>query len=260
MIESWCRSGARVVTFDSGAGLFRGQFPLDTVVNVVGLWAWIGEFVAACTRHGKMPVLYQSYGLPGGIERGKRYEDKRFHDDLAIKPIGEGALGRQYLSKIEQMLNALEEGEMKKIQQAGEWWRQVSSESSLTLVTGHMFPRHAQDPRAPALSKFAAAATWEKPELGKERPLPPFVLYLGYQLAPDELIRQAKVSGTKLAYSSVRAAKSAEPSRNILYLDPKWPLTDGCVEVPGYDVPILPASGVMQAALLWTLAAERGEE
>jgi hypothetical protein len=31
-----------------------------------------------------MPVLYQSYGLPGGPERGKKYEGKKFHEDLTI--------------------------------------------------------------------------------------------------------------------------------------------------------------------------------
>jgi hypothetical protein len=27
--------------------------------------------------------------------------------------------------------------------------------------------------------------------------------------------------------------------------------------VPGYDIPILPASGVIQAAIYWTIASER---
>ncbi len=54
-----------------------------------------------------MPVLYQSYGLPGGLERGKNYRGKRFHDDLTIKPIPAEVLGREYLDQIEGMLCAL---------------------------------------------------------------------------------------------------------------------------------------------------------
>jgi hypothetical protein len=72
-------------------------------------------------------------------------------------------------------------------------------------------------------------------------------------------VEGAKASGVKLVYSTVRPAQSPEPASNILYLDPGWPLTDGCVRVPGYDVPILPASGVIQAAIYWTIAAERGK-
>ena len=34
-------------------------------------------------------------------------------------------------------------------------------------------------------------------------------------------------------------------------------VSDACVRVPGYDVPILPASGVIQAAIYWALASER---
>ncbi|MCP6755957.1 hypothetical protein NL533_30510, partial [Klebsiella pneumoniae] len=46
---------------DSGevAGLptGRGICPLDTVTNIMNLWIWSGEFIAACTRAGKMPVI-----------------------------------------------------------------------------------------------------------------------------------------------------------------------------------------------------------
>jgi hypothetical protein len=247
------------VSFHSGAGLYRGHFPLDTVANVVELWAWTGEFVAACTRRGKMPVLYQSYGLPGGIERGKRYAGKRFHDDLAIKAIPSGLLGKAYLDHIERMLGSLQKTQMPRIRQAAEWWKQLPRESSMTLVTGHMFPHHAQDPRSPRVSEFGTAADWENRDLTKEPHAPRWLLYLGYQFAPEKLLQQAKQLDVKLVYSVVRPTQPPEPAANVLYIDPGWPLADGCVEVPGYDVPILPASGVMQAAILWTLAAERGD-
>jgi hypothetical protein len=63
----------------------------------------------------------------------------------------------------------------------------------------------------------------------------------------------------KLVYFDVQPAQPPEPASNILYLDPGWPLADGCVTVPGYDAPILPASGVIQAAVYWTIASERGK-
>ncbi len=60
----------------------------------------------------------------------------------------------------------------------------------------------------------------------------------------------------KLVYTDVQPGKPAEPSDNILFIAPAWPLADGCVKVPGYDVPILPASGVVQAAIYWTIASK----
>jgi hypothetical protein len=257
-IEGWRAHGATVIRFSSAAGLYKGHFPIDTVANVIDLWTWTAEFVAACTRLGKMPVLYQSYGLPGGPERGKKYQGKRFHDDVNIKPIRAGLLGRDYLDHIDQMLKKINETQMPNLLEAAKWWGQATS--AVTLVSGHMFPRHAQDPRSLTLGSITAVPAWEDKDLLDASHAPQFVLYLGYQFAPKKLIAQAKGLGVRLVYSDVQPAEPPEPTGNILYIDPAWPLADGCVAVPGYDVPILPASGVAQAAIYWTIASERGPQ
>ena len=255
LIGQWREKGATVIEFDSAAGLYRNHFPINTVANMVELWTWTGEFVAACTRLGKMPVLYQSYGLAGGPERGKKYQGKRFHDDVNVKPIAGGVLGREYLGEVQRMLAKIRETQMPRLLEAARWWGQATS--ATIFVTGHIFPRHAQDPRTLALGSFAAVPAGEDNELLDAGRPPEFVLYIGYQFAPRKLVAQAKALGVKLVYSDVQPAQPAEPAGNVLYIDPAWPLADGCVTVPGYDVPILPASGVVQAAIYWTLASER---
>ncbi len=259
MLDQWREKGAMVIPFSSSAGVFGNHFPIDTVANVIDLWTWTGEFVAACTRLGQMPVLYQSYGLPGGRERAKKYQGKRFHDDSAVQPIACGVLGREYLNQVQGMLAKINETQMPRILQAARWWGQVSKASATVLVTGHMFPRHGQDARTLQMSDFAAVpARVNKDLLDAGRP-PAFVLYLGYQFAPEKLLKQAQVMGVELVYTDVQPAQPPEPANNILYIDPAWPLADGCVTVPGYDVPILPASGVVQAAIYWTIASERAK-
>ena len=255
LIGQWQEKGATVIRFSSSAGLYGDHFPLDTVANLLDLWTWTGEFVAACTRLGRMPVLYQTYGLPGGPERGKKYQGKRFHDDLTIKPIPAGVLGREYLEEIERMLAKIHDTQMPKILQAARWWAQATS--ATTLVTGHIFPRHAQDPRTLPMGSLAAVPAWEDKDLLEAGRPPQFILYVGYQFAPRKLLAQAKAMGVELVYLDVQPAQPPEPASNILYIDPAWPLADGCVTVPGYDVPILPASGVVQAAIYWTIASER---
>ena len=257
ILKQWQENGTTVIAFCSPAGVFDKQFPVDTVANVIELWTWTGEFVGACTRLGRMPVLYQSYGLPGGPERGKKYQGKRFHDDLTIKPIAAGVLGRQYLDQIEQMLAKIDRTQMPKMLQAAQWWGLASP--ATTMVTGHMFPRHAQDPRTLPMCDLVAVPAWEDKNLLDADHPPSFVLYLGYQFAPQKLVNQAKTMGVKLVYCSVQPTQPPEPANNILYLDPAWPLADGCVRVPGYDVPIMPASGVVQAAVYWTIASERSK-
>ena len=254
-LNQWRERGATVIPFCSAVGVFNNHYPIDTVANVIDLWTWTGEFVAACTRFGAMPVLYQSYGLPGGPERGTKYKGKRCHDDLTVKPIATGVLGRQYLDQIERMLAKIDTTQIPKIFQAAQWWGQAKS--ATTLVTGHMFPRHGQDPRTIAMCSFSAVPAWENKDLLDTNHPPPFVLYLGYQFAPQRLLDQAKTTGIKLVYCDVQAAQPAEPAANILYIDPAWPLADGCVTLQGYDVPILPASGVVHAAIYWSIASER---
>lgn len=253
ILEHWRTNGATVINFCSQAGLFQDGFPIDTVVSVVEAWMWTGEFVAACTRLGKVPVLYQSYGLPGGYERAKKYQGKRFHDDLKIQPIANGVLGKAYVDEIQRMLNSIRETQLPRINRAAEWWRKARSAAA--LVTGHMFPVHGQDPRASHICDFVPAPAREDKELLGSNP-PEFVLYLGYQFAPHKLLEEAKRTTVNLVYSAVEPGLPAEPSDNIIYVAPGWPLTDACVNVPGYDIPILPASGVIQAAIYWTIAAK----
>jgi hypothetical protein len=256
-VELWREKGAIVVTFCSRAGLFDEQFPVDTVANIIELWTWTGEFVAACTRLEKMPALYQSYGLPGGIDRGKKYRGKKIHDDLTVKPVAAGVLGQLYLDQIDGSISRIQASQMAKILQAAKWWAEATSAEA--LVCGHMFPRHAQDSRAPRLWDLIAVPAWEDKELLESNRSPGFVLYLGYQFAPRKLLEQAKAKNIHLVYSDVQPAEPPEPANNILYIDPGWPLADGCVTVPGYDIPILPASGVIHAAIYWTIASERSK-
>ena len=60
LLKQWREQGTTVIAFSSSAGIFDQNFPVDTVANIIELWTWTGEFVAACIRLGRMPVLYQS--------------------------------------------------------------------------------------------------------------------------------------------------------------------------------------------------------
>ena len=113
-----------------------------------------------------------------------------------------------------------------------------------------MFPEHCQDVRAPQM--FATMSRFEgTPTV---RPAA-FVAVLGYHAPPQLSIDAAHMRRSKLLYTSVARADD-DRADYILYIDPHWPITDACVAVPGYDVLALPQSGVMQAAIYWTLVAE----
>lgn len=233
-------------------------YPLDTVINVINMWTWTGELAAACTRLGKMPVFYQSYGLPGGRERGAKYAGQTFHDDMQITPIAPGVLGGAYLDRLTTILRRMS-GQLRQSGAGMDQLRRVAQlmqpdgPPALGLVIGHMFPGHFQDPRAPQPMRFLSVredATLEAGDRGR------FVFYLGYQKAPVNLIEQAMAEGFRLIYVSVTPHDPAEPASSITYIDPGWPITDACVNIQGYDIPVLPVSGVVNAVIYWSILAE----
>ena len=230
--------------------------PVDTVLNALNMWVWTGELTAACTRLGKMPVHYQSYRMPGGRARAKKYRNKTFHDDLGIKPVAPGIVGKAYLDAVNASLLAFRATEMGKLKKAARWWLSTDNKDEVLLLTvGHMFPALFQDPRAP--QKCIMKSYWKNFE--KLKPLfkdNGFVFFCGYQYGPRELVDYAVEKGYKLAYLTVTATTPAQPAENVMYLNSWWALADGSVSISGYDVPILPPSGVVDAVIYWALVAE----
>jgi hypothetical protein len=225
--------------------------PTDSVCNVINAWAWTGEFVAACTRHGKMPICYQSYHLPGGYERAAKYRSVvMFHNDMTIKPVKAGMLGTDYLDAVDQALKQLATSELSSLRHAADWVRDTDPRQSIAMFMAHLYPEHFSDPRTPQpFGKLIDFPT--HPEV----PHAAVVCVIGYQQAPGILIAAARLHHFKLIYTSVERGDD-DQSDSIIYIDPHWPITDGCVHVSGYDIPILPASGVMQAAIYWSIVAQ----
>ena len=228
--------------------------PVDTLVNVINLWVWTGELTSACTRAGVMPILYQSYGIEGGRERAMKYVGKTFHNDITVKPIAPGILGNAFLDSIKAYLLSFRNSRMDKLTEAAKWWRNAGPQKSSALFIGHMFPTLFQDSRALQIIGMESYRGFK--QIKTKFKASDFVFFCGYQYPPEELIKDAVSREYKLFYLTVRSPEPAEPNKNVIYINPGWPMADGCVNVPGYDVPILPASGVVNSAIYWALLAE----
>ena len=111
------------------------------------------------------------------------------------------------------MLARIAKTEIPGMDRAAGWWRKAKSATA--LVTGHMFPAHGQDPRAIHICDFVRVSAWENKSLLGAHP-PEFVLYLGYQFAPQKLLDEANAKGVKLVYTDVQPGQPAEPSENIV--------------------------------------------
>ena len=83
--------------------------PVAGIANVINLWTFTAELVAALTRQGSMPALWQSMFVPGAAPRNERIAGFQFHPDLRIMPIEKGILGRRYVQALKGYLQTIKE-------------------------------------------------------------------------------------------------------------------------------------------------------
>lgn len=236
-----------------GEGADAKICPIDSIINVAAMWTWTAELTAACTRQGKMPVLYESYGMPNGRERDNKYAGQTFHSDMQVGPISAPTLGDAYLDSLELSLKVITTQKLPAILTAAQWLHETPKDQSQCWFIGHMFPLHFQDPRAPQPMRLESSPIDgpENLQVGKDA----FVLFVGYQQAPQKLVDQAASDGFRLAYMSVTRAIN-DSADNIRYIDPAWDLPDAAVRIEGYDIPVFPPSGVLDAAIYWAIVAQ----
>jgi uncharacterized phosphosugar-binding protein len=230
--------------------------PTDRSASIAALWTWTGEFVAACTRLGKMPVMWQSLSCPGSEQRAAKYKRMKFHEEKPVA-VAPGKLGNEYLSELSGLL--------KSVRIAGRaQMAAVAKSASEARSAGHEFyvcgSGHATKfpPDASGLFEFIPEGTTGTPFKPGD-----FLFCVGYdahwlpmQLAP--VSDECRKLGGRLAWALTtyggRPVPGVEPGETVI--DQQWQLGDAIVEVPGYDIKILPSSGVISDAVLWMVAAD----
>jgi len=270
-IAKWRTDGAYVIGFasaslssdpyfqpdliiDSGGeeGLQLGDgtiCPTDTVANLINAWTWTGEFVAACSRLDRTPVLNQSLGEEGAVYRAKIYRGRTFHDDMTMNRIAPGKLGGAYLDCLAASLAGMLRKSPATLEFGGRWLRDAPVSSRGLYVASPIYPTHFDDPRAPRLFGRSSELQLRQP------PQTPVSVVIGYEDPPQIAIDFATMRRGRLIYTSARR-DGADNRQEVLYVDPHTPRGDACVSVTGYDINILPSSSVMQAAVYWALVAE----
>ena len=54
------------------------MFPVVSLTNLLWLWSFTAELIAALTRRGIMPCVYQSVLVPGARNRNKERDGEWF--------------------------------------------------------------------------------------------------------------------------------------------------------------------------------------
>jgi hypothetical protein len=184
-----------------------------------------------------------------------------FEPQIQPEPVAQGRYARQFLGQVGNALRAVEAGEVAKIRRAGQWIRQAKA-------TGHQVVRHLEghlplhevgrpgDPDCfTGLSKAddEAAVKWVRENL---HPGDVYLL-LGYQQNEDALSSAANAAGARTIFLTSRGpGKEQSQSAGHLYIDPHWPLTDACLDLPGYDVKACPLSAILGLSAYYAICAE----
>ena len=240
--------------------LVKGQnlsvCPMSTLLNVVNLWAFTGELVAAFTRAGRMPTMLQSVAVPGARERNAELRSVKFHSGLTVPPVPSEQLGRAYLHELRRLLVRFKGSQEDAVKRCARMLadRLGSGRAPYLHMRGHLPPSEVGIPGDPNYFRWLPKPdTDAAQQIGAED----LILCLGYVGIPDEVAPIAAARHPRVIWFIATDADTASqiPEGGLL-IDQQWQRGDAAVEVPGYDTRILPPSGVIQLVGYWMVVGE----
>jgi uncharacterized phosphosugar-binding protein len=243
----------------------RRPMPAASVAVATAQWAFTAELIAACRRRHRQLAVYLSIHLDPGLRRFKRTEGLLFEPQVQPEPVAQGRYARQFLGQVGDALQAVEVGELAKIRRAGQWIREAKAARHQVVrhLEGHLPPHEvgrAGDPDCfTGLSKAddEAGVKWVRENL---HPGDVYLL-LGYQQNEDALSSAANAAGARTIFLTSRGpGKAQSQSAAHLYIDPHWPLTDACLDLPDYDVKACPLSAILGLSAYYAICAEAEEK
>ncbi len=222
-------------------------------------WIFFGELIAALTRLGRMPVIYQSVGMYDGWPRIHKYGTGKisFHDKHGVPPVEPCLLAGRYAGAVKGMLERFQERERRKLDILGEWLREAGTAGKRRFMygMGHLVPYEVESPE---MKKFFETGKWNAGFNNPQGADDAFVsgdllVHIGYQLPPATLLEKLKKAGARAAYLSLHCDRDFADDPEVLWFDPMWPWSDACIPLDGYDIPILASSGVVNSAIAWEI-------
>ncbi len=262
VIDNGLDAGVVPVMTASGDSLLG---PVGPMANVINLWTFSAELVGAMNRLGKMPTLWQSMFVPGSDARNARIDKWEFDTEAKIQPVEAGTLGLQYITAAKSCLESMKANELAQFEKAGTVCADAlkSGKKVVAGVIGHFMVAQTRMPGYPNLFSVVANEYGRGYLEGKLGAGDVF-LHVGYSYNPvDELAFVREVGAKSVAVFTAGPTKSGEgepvppdTTKIDVYIDPYWKHGDAVVEVPGYDVKVMPVSGVVMITSYWMIIGE----
>jgi hypothetical protein len=248
---------SRMVKSASGARLV----PLAAPAIAIAQWAYTAELIGACRRQHRQLAVYLSMFLDEGYRRLKRTRGLLFEPGLHPSPVPRGQYAREFLTTVRTSLVAIRKDEVEKIRMAARWLGEASAAHRKIIrnFMGHLPPLEADTPGDVGFFSRMVRATGAEGAKWIRESLHDGDLYffLGYQQHEDAMVAAANALGVRTIFITSRGpgAELAVSPRH-LYIDPHWPVTDGCLDLPGYDVKACPLSAILNLTCYYAICSE----
>jgi len=226
----------------------------ESVSNVIGAWTWMAELVTCSVRRGYMPAAFTSNFMPGALERNAQFRKSTFHTTTDVTPASVRQFGERYLDALSSALAAMDQSQVASFNRGAKMIRDAEASGHHVDVEylGHMFPTELQGPGRPdwqVAPKYRLDATMPD-GLNKGD----VVLFLQYQQFPWDFTTALQAKGVQsIITSSMKPMDHWATDADIDYINPFWEVQDAAVDLPGYDIKILPTSGILQSVVYWQL-------
>jgi uncharacterized phosphosugar-binding protein len=223
---------------------------LTLMGNILSFWTLTAEVTASTARQGKTLAFYESDSVEGAMVRNALYAGLSFHTGIpAMAPVRAGVLSTQYLDFVQKMLHEIHDSEMGKIREAGQELSRHASggNPAVLMLVGHMMPS-AVDHQSKLFQYMTFPA--ERKNLKDKLPARGYFVFIGYVGVYLDLWAQVRGADAKAVWFASPLPTAVNFSQwGDLVIDEHWKIGDCAVQVPGYDVCILPPSGIAQLYL-----------
>lgn len=215
--------------------------------NILSLWGLTAEVAASASRQGRTLAFWQSVSIEGARERDDLYEGIVFHDGIPnMRSVPAGVLSSSYLDYIKKMLDEISVSEMGKLVNTGQeiGRRAAAGQPAVMTGIGHMLSYIVAGKTEPF--RYVDIHTGRKTlesTLGRDG----YFIFLGYVAVPLDLWRSARRAGAKAVWIVAPLPNEVDFKQfGDVVIDQHWSIGDCAVTVPGYDIRILPPSGIAQ--------------
>ena len=279
----------RFAGFTGGAEPDQGFYaydrfrPLASAVpfeQLVRGWIATGEMVAACTRAGRMPIIWMSVWFEGARVRNAALVEESnlrepfgtpmFHANRYIPPLPPDDVARRFLRIVESNRAKLLE-QSDRLAKAGRWMARAKRAGRRVRIVavGHSYPHVLELTDNPHVTDFSGSGYplewgWSNSDVCRATPKDfgegDVLLHLGYGPVSTEDVQGILARGIRLIHTSPYGRPAGlKDHKNFLWFDLPWPPGDASVDVPGYSVRILPMSSTCHAMALPAILCEIAE-